>query len=81
VIATAEKVARILRDVLHPDGLNLMQANGRAAGQSVFHFHFHLIPRLVGDHLPVPRHPSETADMNELRAFANIVRERLLVHE
>jgi histidine triad (HIT) family protein len=48
-IASARKVARALREVLTPDGLNLLQANGRAAFQSVPHFHLHLIPRWTGD--------------------------------
>lgn len=34
---------------LHADGMNILQNNGRAAGQSVFHFHIHLIPRYHGD--------------------------------
>lgn len=48
-IATAKKVARALRNALSPDGLNVLQANGTAAFQSVPHFHLHLIPRWVGD--------------------------------
>jgi histidine triad (HIT) family protein len=44
-IVTAQKVAKALREVLKPDGLNVLQANGAAAFQSVFHFHLHLIPR------------------------------------
>ena len=41
--------ARALRAALAPDGLNLLQANGAAAFQSVPHFHLHLIPRWNGD--------------------------------
>ena len=48
-IASARKVARALREVLAPDGLNMLQANGGAAFQSVLHFHLHLIPRWTGD--------------------------------
>jgi histidine triad (HIT) family protein len=48
-IATAKRVATAIRTALRPDGLNLLQANGAAAFQSVPHFHFHLIPRWVGD--------------------------------
>jgi histidine triad (HIT) family protein len=48
-IVTAQKVARALRDTLKPDGLNMLQANGAAAFQSVPHFHLHLIPRWTGD--------------------------------
>ena len=48
-IATAQRVARAIRDGLKPDGLNLLQANGAAAFQSVPHFHLHLIPRWNND--------------------------------
>lgn len=48
-IATAKRVAVAIRAALHPDGLNLLQANGVAAFQSVPHFHFHLVPRFTGD--------------------------------
>jgi histidine triad (HIT) family protein len=49
VIVTAQRVARAIDDVLRPDGLNLLQANGPAAFQSVPHVHLHLIPRWKGD--------------------------------
>jgi len=48
-IATARRVARAIRQALRPDGLNMLQANGAAAFQSVPHFHLHLIPRWTGD--------------------------------
>ena len=48
-ITTARRVATALRAALAPDGLNLLQANGAAAFQSVPHFHLHLIPRWTGD--------------------------------
>ena len=48
-IATAQRVAVAMRDGLKPDGLNMLQANGPAAFQSVLHFHMHLIPRWNND--------------------------------
>jgi histidine triad (HIT) family protein len=48
-IATAQRVAVAIRDGLKPDGLNMLQANGPAAFQSVLHFHMHLIPRWNND--------------------------------
>jgi histidine triad (HIT) family protein len=48
-IETAKRVAIALRDTLRPEGLNLLQANGAAAFQSVPHFHLHLIPRWMRD--------------------------------
>ncbi len=48
-IATAKRVAEALKAAVRPDGLNMLQANGAAAFQSVFHFHLHLIPRWNND--------------------------------
>jgi histidine triad (HIT) family protein len=48
-ITTAQRVALAIRDGLKPDGLNMLQANGPAAFQSVPHFHLHLIPRWNND--------------------------------
>jgi histidine triad (HIT) family protein len=48
-IVTAKRVAMALLRAVKPDGLNVLQANGAAAFQSVPHFHFHLIPRWTND--------------------------------
>jgi histidine triad (HIT) family protein len=48
-IATAKKVATAVRSAMQADGLNILQANGAAAFQSVSHFHFHVIPRFNND--------------------------------
>jgi histidine triad (HIT) family protein len=48
-IATAQRVGVAIRDGLKPDGLNMLQANGAAAFQSVPHYHLHLIPRWTND--------------------------------
>ena len=48
-ITAAKRVATAIRTALKPDGLNVLQANGAAAFQSVPHFHLHLIPRWKND--------------------------------
>jgi histidine triad (HIT) family protein len=48
-ITAAQKVAVALRTAVKPDGLNMLQANGAAAFQSVPHYHLHLIPRWNND--------------------------------
>lgn len=45
----AKKLVTELTEVLGCDGYNVVQNNGEAAGQTVFHFHMHLIPRYKGD--------------------------------
>ncbi len=51
VLATAQRVANAIERRLRPDGINLVQANGPGAAQSVFHFHVHILPRRIGDEL------------------------------
>lgn len=46
----AKKIAIKMKGILNCDGYNLVQNNGEAAGQTVFHFHMHLIPRYTDDH-------------------------------
>jgi histidine triad (HIT) family protein len=50
-IATTRRVAAAIETVLKPDGINLLQANGPGAAQSVAHLHLHVIPRILGDDL------------------------------
>jgi len=57
VMRTAVRVARAIRQAFSPDGLNLVQSNGRAGGQEIFHVHVHVIPRWVGDGLRLARPP------------------------
>ncbi|MCS7251746.1 MAG: HIT family protein [Thermoflexus sp.] len=57
VMRTTVRVARAIRKALAPDGLNLVQSNGRAGGQEIFHLHVHVIPRWVGDGLRLARPP------------------------
>ena len=50
-LLVAQKLAIALKKELGCDGVNLLQNNGEAAGQTIFHFHIHLIPRYDGDHV------------------------------
>jgi histidine triad (HIT) family protein len=77
VMRTAVKVASALREELKPDGLNLLQSNGRAAGQTIFHFHFHLVPRWRNDGLFLPRHALGESSRAELTELATALQQRL----
>ena len=58
----AKKMVVKLTDVLGCDGYNVLQNNGEVAGQTVFHFHIHLIPRYKGDHAVLGWKPGELTD-------------------
>ena len=76
VMATAQRVARALQDELRPDGLNILQANGPGAAQSVFHLHLHVLPRRLGDGLSM-NWGLEPGDQAALAALAARLRARL----
>jgi histidine triad (HIT) family protein len=76
VALTVQRVAHAITAVLQPDGFNIVQNNGTAAGQTVPHYHVHIIPRWNDDGalgLWVP-HP---ADATALAALAGTIRDRL----
>lgn len=64
-----QKIARAVRKALAPDGVLITHFNGAAAGQSVFHSHFHIIPRWEGQTLAGHAH-GKMADKAELEARA-----------
>jgi histidine triad (HIT) family protein len=72
----AARVARAIREAFAPQGLSVYQANGAAAGQTVLHFHIHLVPRHEGDGMaltwPVKNPPRE-----KLTEYAEKIRARL----
>lgn len=73
VMAAARRVALAIRDGLKPDGLNLHQSNGPAAGQVVGHFHLHLIPRWEGDDTGI-RWKSHQGDAGRIAEAADQIR-------
>ena len=66
VARTSVRLSRAIRDAFKPEGLSVYQANGKAAGQTVFHYHVHLLPRHAGDGMeltwPVKNPPRETLE-------------------
>jgi histidine triad (HIT) family protein len=64
-VNAAKAMAQRINDRLDPDGVNLLNSCGRAAWQTVFHFHIHVIPRYDDDPLELPWVPRE-GDMEEI---------------
>ena len=73
VFALAKKMAEKMRDALKCDGFNIVQNNGEIAGQTVFHFHMHLIPRYKDDGQKIGWNPGEPSE-DELEETARLIR-------
>ena len=61
-IILAKKMVKMMTEVLRCDGYNVFQNNGAAAGQTIFHFHVHLIPRYKGDQVGVIWEPGSLTE-------------------
>ena len=68
VARSAQKIAKAAMAVLKPAGVNLVQANGPAAGQSVPHLHIHIMPRRAGDDVTLNWEP-KPGDRAEIEAI------------
>lgn len=77
VMTTVRLIARAQRDSLKPDGINITQANGAAAGQIVPHLHVHVIPRFETDGQPRNWGPGRYDSNDEIRAYADKIRTAL----
>ncbi len=73
VMPLAAKIGAALQEALGCDGFNVLQNNGRAAGQSVFHFHVHVIPRYTDDRKIPVWVPGKYAE-GEMEATAEKIR-------
>ncbi len=76
LILGVQRVTRAVRSALNPDGIMVSQFNGAPAGQTVFHLHFHIIPRWSG--VELGRHGAGgMADPTELKALADKIAEQI----
>ena len=73
VMKLAKKMAAQITEKLGCDGFNLVQNNNEVAGQTVFHFHMHMIPRYKDDHAGILWTPGETTqeDMAEIKKLVD----------
>ena len=76
VMLVAKKVASAMKEVLNCDGLNILQNNEEVAGQTVFHFHMHLIPRYKDDGLKLSWITGEL-DKNVASQLAASIKEKI----
>lgn len=68
----AKKIMTHEKDVLGCEGYNLVQNNGEVAGQTVFHFHMHLIPRYNGDTVGITWKPGELTDEDKEEILSKV---------
>jgi histidine triad (HIT) family protein len=76
LLRTAAHVARGIRGAFEPAGLSVYQANGKAAWQSVFHYHMHLLPRHEGDGMMLTW-PAKNPPREQLGEYAAAIRRAL----
>lgn len=77
VMQTAQRVAAAAAQTFEPEGITLFQANGAAGGQTVFHFHLHVLPRRTGDGLSIVWQRNEPG-MQTLNDYAERLRAALV---
>lgn len=76
IYVLAKKLAVALKEELDCDGINILQNNEEAAGQTVFHLHMHIIPRYFGDDINIKWEPSESKSEN-LVELAKLIGDRI----
>lgn len=76
MIHAVQKTALAVKSALQPDGVRIVQFNGKAAGQSVFHLHFHIIP-VSEEHSLKDHGAAGQADLERLNEIAAKIRSAL----
>ncbi|OEU46009.1 MAG: histidine triad (HIT) protein [Desulfobacterales bacterium S7086C20] len=77
VMSATHKLAAAVRKALNPDGINLLQLNGKAANQVVPHLHVHIVPRWSGDGLTVSQWEIVAGNMEKVKNVAEQIKNSL----
>ncbi len=77
VMSATHKLAAAVNKTLNPDGMNLLQLNGKAANQLVPHLHVHIVPRWFGDRLTVSQWEIIAGDMEKIKGVAEKIQSEM----
>ncbi len=78
VMSATHKLAAAVRKALNPDGINLMQLNGKAANQVVPHLHVHIVPRWSGDGLTISQWEIVSGNLEKVKSVAEQIKNSLI---
>jgi histidine triad (HIT) family protein len=81
IMESLKVVSRAVVDSVHPAGFNIFNNNGLAAGQSVFHFHFHVAPRFADDGLKIRPQLKVYQSPEQMAEYANRIRANIKVND
>jgi histidine triad (HIT) family protein len=74
LIQQVQKIAQAVKTAMKADGITIFQLNGEAAGQTVPHIHFHILP---GSILDARQHASVTSEPKEIAEYAELIKQQL----
>jgi len=77
VMSATHKLAAAVRKALNPDGINLLQLNGKAANQVIPHLHVHIVPRWSGDGLTISQWEIVAGNMEKVKNVAEQIKNSL----
>ena len=77
IFTLAKKIVRLQKKIFNINDVNLLQNNGREAGQTVFHMHLHIIPRFKNDNVNLSWKENAYENDNEILTIANKMKEGL----
>lgn len=72
IVAVSQRIGQAAQQALNADGIKIAQFNGAAAGQTVFHYHMHVVPAY--ENIGFKRHAGEPANSDELQVFADKIK-------
>ena len=77
IYSLAQKISIAVKETVGAEGINIVQNNGKASGQAVFHFHLHIVPRCEGDGVQINKTSNPDTTLDELENIADQIKAAL----